>query len=239
MVKVLNYIWRGWFMFLATVLTLIFALPVYIFSLQKNGYKKAYFFIRLWSYGLFYGMGFRYELINLTEQRLNKNEQYIVIANHTSIMDIMLSCILLPHHSVCFVGKKELDRIPIFGVAYRKACILVDRKCPKSRSQVYAKCAERMDEGNSIILYPEGGVPNDTSIVLDEFKNGAFAMSCKHQKKIAVFTFVGLKEFFPFDHGKGKMGKVKVFFNGILEPEADFNHQKNKAREMILNQLSN
>lgn len=95
---------------------------------------------------------------------------------------------------------------------------MVDRSSPRSRADVYRRCAEKMEEGNSIVLFPEGGVPDDTSIVLDQFKDGAFTLSSKHKSPIAVFTFVGLKEMFPFDNSKGFPGKVKVYFNDILEP---------------------
>lgn len=234
MSKIFNYIWRGWFVLLGITLTMIFFLPVYFFSLQKNGYRKAYFFIRWWCYGMFYGMGFCYELTHLSKKKIDKNQQYIFISNHTSLMDIMLTCILMKDHPMCFVGKKELEKLPIFGTIYRQICILVDRKSLKSRSEVYKKCAERMNHGDSIVLYPEGGVPDDTSIVLDEFRNGAFSLSCKHQKPILVFSFVGLKALFPFEKGQGKPGKVKVFFHDILPPETNLENQKEKARKLIL-----
>jgi 1-acyl-sn-glycerol-3-phosphate acyltransferase len=203
---------------LAFLLTILLGLPVYLFSLNKKTYKYAYIFIRIWCYGVFYGMGMRYELINLTDKKIDKNTQYVVISNHTSIMDIMLPCILFPNHPLCYVGKKELVKIPIFGTIYKRICVMVDRSSPRSRADVYRRCAEKMEEGNSIVLFPEGGVPDDTSIVLDQFKDGAFTLSSKHHSPIAVFTFIGLKEMFPFDNSKGFPGKVKVYFNDILEP---------------------
>lgn len=218
MVKILNYLWRFWLVVLAFLLTILLGLPVYLFSLNKKTYKYAYIFIRIWCYGVFYGMGMRYELINLTDKKIDKNTQYVVISNHTSIMDIMLPCILFPDHPLCYVGKKELVKIPIFGTIYKRICVMVDRSSPRSRADVYRRCAEKMEEGNSIVLFPEGGVPDDTSIVLDQFKDGAFTLSSKHQSPIAVFTFIGLKEMFPFDNSKGFPGKVKVYFNDILEP---------------------
>lgn len=163
-------------------------------------------------------MGLRYELINLTDKKIDKNKQYVIISNHTSIMDIMLPCILFPNHPLCYVGKQELARIPIFGTIYKRICIMVDRSSARSRADVYRRCAEKMKEGNSIVIFPEGGVPDDTSIILDNFKDGAFILSSKHQSPIAVFTFVGLKEMFPFDNSKGYPGKVKVYFNDIMEP---------------------
>jgi len=217
-VKILNYLWRFWLVVLAFLLTILLGLPVYLFSLNKKTYKYAYIFIRIWCYGVFYGMGMRYELINLTDKKIDKNTQYVMISNHTSIMDIMLPCILFPNHPLCYVGKKELVKIPIFGTIYKRICVMVDRSSPRSRADVYRRCAEKMEEGNSIVLFPEGGVPDDTSIVLDQFKDGAFTLSSKHHSPIAVFTFIGLKEMFPFDNSKGFPGKVKVYFNDILEP---------------------
>ncbi|MBP2618716.1 1-acyl-sn-glycerol-3-phosphate acyltransferase [Chryseobacterium jejuense] len=182
---------------------------------------------------MFYGMGFRYDLIKLSEQEKDKTKEYVFISNHTSIMDIMLTCILFPHHPICFVGKKELVKIPIFGTIYQRICVMVDRTSAKSRADVYRRCAEKMEEGNSIAIFPEGGVPDDTSIILDDFKDGAFMLSSKHNSPIAVYTFIGLKEMFPFDSSKGYPGRVKVYFNGIIEPTDSPKTLKSEAYQVI------
>lgn len=237
MTKILNYLWRGWLLILVSLLTAFCFLPVYFLSFSKKHYKYAYFFVRIWCFGLFYGMGFRYSFIAKTQKKIERNRQYIIIANHTSIMDIMLVCLLFPHHPICFVGKKELEKIPVFGTIYRRICVLVDRSSARSRADVYRKCAERMKEGDSIVIFPEGGVPDDTRIVLDSFKDGAFSLATTHQFPIAVFTFSGLKEMFPFDHSQGYMGRVKVFFNDILEPNEDLQALKSKAYHLIKSTL--
>lgn len=222
----LVYLWRFWMVILGLFLTITIGAIVYVLSFRKSHYKYCYQFMRLWAKGIFYGMGFRYDLKCLTDQKILKDQQYVIIANHTSIMDIMLTCILFPNHPLCFVGKKELVKIPIFGTIYKRICVMVDRNSAKSRADVYRRCAEKMAEGNSIMIFPEGGVPDDTSIILDQFKDGAFILSTKHQFPVAVFTFVGLKEMFPFDYKKGYPGKVKVFFNTILCPNLTMSEQK-------------
>ena len=203
---------------LGAVLTNVMGIPVLLLSIRKEHYKYAYQFIRFWCIGMFYGMGFRYELKKLTDKKIDKNTQYVIIANHTSIMDVMLPCILLPHHPLCYVGKKELVKIPIFGTIYKRICVMVDRSSAKSRADVYRRCAERMEEGQSIVIFPEGGVPDDTSVILDDFKDGAFILASKHQSPLVAYTFVGLKEMFPFDYGKGFPGRVKVYLNDVIEP---------------------
>ncbi|MFP8896163.1 MULTISPECIES: 1-acyl-sn-glycerol-3-phosphate acyltransferase [Chryseobacterium] len=233
MTKILNYLWRFWLLLLAFFLTVIIGIPVYILSFNKKHYKYGYKLVRLWCFGMFYGMGFRYDLIKLSEQKKDKNIPYVFISNHTSIMDIMLVCILFPDHPICFVGKKELVKIPIFGTIYKRICVMVDRASAKSRADVYRRCAEKMEEGNSIAIFPEGGVPDDTSIILDDFKDGAFILSSKHHSPIAVYTFVGLKEMFPFENSKGFPGRVKVYYNGIIEPSDSPKDSKAEAYETI------
>lgn len=220
-------------MLLAFFLTIILGIPVYILSFSKKHYKYAYKFVRIWCFGMFYGMGFRYDLIKLSDQKIDKNKQYVFISNHTSIMDIMLTCILLPDHPVCFVGKKELVKIPIFGTIYKRICVMVDRTSARSRADVYRRCAEKMEEGNTIAIFPEGGVPDDTSIILDEFKDGAFILSSKHNSPIAAYTFIGLKKMFPFDNSKGYPGRVRVYFNGVINPTPSPKDSKSEAFEEI------
>lgn len=237
MTKILNYLWRLWMIFLGITLTLLCFLPVYLFSIKKNHFRYAYFFIRLWCFGMFYGMGFRYCLIIKTNKKIDPKRQYIFISNHTSIMDIMLTCILQPYHPLCFVGKKELEKIPIFGTIYRRICILVDRSSPKSRAEVYTKSAMRIGEGNSIVIYPEGGVSEDTAIILDKFKEGAFKLANNHQIPIAVYTYIGLKEMFPFDNSKGFPGRVKVYFNDVLEPNQSIEELKETSYNLIYREI--
>jgi len=134
--KILNYLWRGWFILLAFVFLLILGIPVLLLSFRDSHFRYAYFFMRLWCQILFYGMGFRYELISKTEKKLDPERQYIFIANHTSIIDIMMMCVLHPKHPLCFIGKAELAKIPIFNIIYKRIAIMVDRKTRKPRRRL-------------------------------------------------------------------------------------------------------
>lgn len=232
MTRVLNYIWRGWFLLLALIMILLFGIPVLLLSIKEKHFKYAYIFIRLFCVVLFYGAGFRYRLILENGKRPDPNQNYIFIANHTSTIDILLMSVLHPHHPLCFIGKAELAKIPVFGILYRRICILVDRKSPKSRADVYRKAAEKMRHGQNIVIFPEGGVPEDPEIVLGEFKDGAFILSAKHGFPIVVYTFKGLKEMFPFDNGRGHPGTVRVYQNRILNP-TEVNEMKKLSYSFI------
>lgn len=224
-------------MVLGTFLAILLAPWIYLFSLRKKDYKICYQLMRLWSKALFYGMGFSYHLITETTEKIQKDKQYIIIANHTSVIDVLLMFILHQHHSLCFVGKKELEKIPIFGTIFKRVAVSVDRKDPQSRAEVYTKCAERIQEGKSIVLFPEGGVTDDISVILQDFRNGAFNMAVEHQIEIVVYTFIDLKYMFPFDNSKGYPAKIKVYFNDILKPNQNMEELKNISWHLMYHSL--
>lgn len=81
-----------------------------------------------------------------------------------------------------------MANIPLFGFFYKKTCILVDRSSQKSRFEVYERAQKRLNQGLSICIFPEGGVP-DENIILDEFKDGAFRLAIEHKIPIVPMTF--------------------------------------------------
>lgn len=237
MKTIVVYLWRLWFAVLAIFLGLFLGFWIYIFSINPRHYRISYRLMRLWCLGVFYGMGFRYEVFKDTEKEINPHQQYIIIANHTSVMDIFLMCALHRHHPICFVGKKELEKIPVFGTIFKRVAVSVDRKDPQSRANVYTECAKRIREGKSVVIFPEGGVTDDLSVILQDFRNGAFSMAVQHQFEILVYTFIDLKYMFPFDNSKGYPDKIKVYLNEILPPNTDMEQLKNTAYQLIYNTL--
>lgn len=203
---VLRYIWRIWF-YLLVLITIIVLLPVLILTiLSDKTYKQFFFLARIWAYVVFYGMGMRFSLEK--EFYPIKNKSYIIVANHTSMMDIMLMLILMKDNPFVFVGKAELSKVPIFGFIYRRTCILVDRNDAKSRSEVFDSARKKINQGLSICIFPEGGVSDDFSVLLDPFKDGAFKLAIEHNLPVLPLTFYGLKYYFPFINSIGRPGKV-------------------------------
>lgn len=164
----------------------------------------------------------------------------MLVANHTSMFDIMLM-LRISRNPFVFVGKKELAKIPLFGFFYKRVCILVDRNDSRSRTGVYRRAQRRLDQGLSICIFPEGGVP-DEHIVLDDFKDGAFKMAIAHKIPVVPMTFYDNKKRFSFTFLSGAPGllraKVHSFFEtGILEDE-DKSTLREEVRNVILKELT-
>lgn len=211
---VFSLLWRVWFVFWVVWLTLFFGiLFVLPFSFRAKDYKYAYRGMRYWGISLFYIAGLRYTLF--ANEEVQPDKQYIFVSNHSSLMDIML-ILILTRNPMVFIGKKELTKFPIFGAIYNRLAVTVDRKSIRSRHAVYAATQQRIKEGNSICIFPEGGVPDDESLVLSTFKDGAFVMSIEHELPMVVYSFCGLKKAMPYAYFRGGPGRIKVFREKVV-----------------------
>lgn len=193
--------------------------------------------MRLWAKIVFYGSGLYYKLHS--DIHLNKNKSYIIVANHTSLMDIMLMFIIIKQPMV-FVGKAELSKIPVFGLIFKRINVPVDRKNSTSRASVYPNVTKKINEGKSVCIFPEGGVP-DYDVFLDTFKKGAFKLSVTLDIPMAVFTFCGVKKRVPYAYFKGGPGRIDVFFNEIIPAgkysENEISEFSNTVRNSIYHTL--
>jgi len=164
----------------------------------------------------------------------------MIVANHTSMTDIMLMLYCVKNPFV-FVGKKELAKTPIFGFFYKRTCILVDRNSQRSRKEVFDLAHARLRGGTSICIFPEGGVPEDESVLLDEFKDGAFRLAIDHQIPILPLAFFDNKKRFSYTFFSGSPGRMRAHIHKeILTKGLTQENKKElriKIREVILNTL--
>ncbi len=218
---------------------LIFS-PILIISIVKEEWYPLFFKIaRGWSRFILFGMGFI--PVIKRETSYQKGQSYMFVANHTSMTDIMLM-LYVSKNPFVFVGKKELAKIPLFGFFYKRSCILVDRKDLKSKRDVFNSVQRKLDLGYSVCIFPEGGVPDDESIVLDDFKDGAFRLAIEYKIPIAPMTFLDNKKRFSYTFFSGGPGKLRVKVHKLISTSTftlkDKKELKSKTRDVILNQLN-
>lgn len=227
-----------WFYVLILVVILVLS-PLLIISILKESWYPMFFRLaRIWARTIMYCMGLPPAVTR--EQAFVKNESYMLVSNHASMMDIMLM-LHLSKNPFVFVGKAELAKIPLFGFFYKRTCILVDRGNSQSRKAVFMEAQRRLSQGLGICIFPEGGVPEDRSLVLDNFKDGAFRLAINHQIPIVPITFYDTKKRFPYSFFEGKMGvlraKVHTFINTNGLTQTDKKNLREETRDVILQEL--
>lgn len=242
MLKILKNIgillYRIWY-YILVIVSIVVLFPFLFISILREGWYPVFFKLaRIWAYTVLFGMGFT----PVIKRGVNfkKGESYMIVANHTSMIDIMLM-LFITKDPVVFVGKKELSKIPLFGFIYKRTCILVDRNNPKSRRAVFDTAQQKINLGYSICIFPEGRVPEDESIVLDSFKDGAFRLAIEHKIPIAPITFHDNKKLFSYTFFSGGPGKMRVMLHPLISTSNYSIEMKkalnNKARTIILEEL--
>lgn len=228
-IKIIFWVlWRIWF-YVVMAIPILVMFPFLIASiLTESGYPYFFKMARIWAKFILFGMGFYYKIEQ--NQALEPNKSYMLVANHTSMVDIMLMLALIDKPFV-FVGKKELSKIPLFGFFYKRTCILVDRASSKSKHSVFERAQKRINQGLSICIFPEGGVPDDESILLDSFKDGAFRLAIEHQLPIVPIAFADNKKRFSYTFLSGSPGLLRVKVLSFIKTEGKELTEKNNLKE--------
>lgn len=81
-----------------------------------------------------------------------------------------------------------MERIPLFGFMYSKLHITVDRSKLKSRVNTIHKSMKAIDDGKSLIIFPEGGIYSEHPPQMIPFKDGAFRAAIEKQIPIVPVT---------------------------------------------------
>lgn len=226
----LTFFYRIWFYILVLVPIILLFPFILATILSEKTYPLFFKIARIWAKFILIGMGFHYKIEG--DAVFEDRKSYMLVANHTSMTDIMLMLIAVKNHPFVFVGKKELANIPIFGFIYKRVCILVDRASSKSRYQVFERAQKRIHQGLSICIFPEGGVPEE-HIVLDDFKDGAFRIAIEHGLPIVPMVFFDNKKRFSYTFFSGTPGKMRAKIYPIIETKGKTLEDKNALKEHV------
>lgn len=172
----------GFFIFalLFAVLFWVLLIPI-LFPAQ---YKITGIVNRWWAKLLFTFVFLPYKIEGHT--RFKKNQPYIFCANHFSYLDIPAMG-LTPVNAV-FVGKNDMEKVPMFGFMYRRLHITVNRGSLRSRGETLKNSMKAIDEGKSLIIFAEGGMITRHPPRMVHFKDGAFRTAIEKQIPIVPVT---------------------------------------------------
>ncbi len=144
-------------------------------------------------------------------KNISKKQSYVILANHTSIMDGII-IILIFGTKIRPVMKKGIRNVPLFGFTLsRMGYITINRKNRESAIKTINSAKNKLKNGKSILFFPEG--TRNTHSELSAFKKGAFHIALEMQLPILPVTICGAAKISP----KGKIGffpgKVKIILH--------------------------
>lgn len=175
-------------------------------------------------------------------KKLASNGQpFVLIANHTSYLDIFLMFSLFPDHPFLFMGKSEILGYPILKTYFKNLNIPVDRKNKSQAGRAFMLAKKAIEEGFSICIFPEGGIPDLDPPKMARFKDGAFLLAQKTNVPIVPVSIVNHYRLFsdPSEvFGPARPGLSKVFVHDFQHiTEENWKEVKQKCTDLIGSKL--
>ena len=156
------------------------------------------------------------KLKTVGRENVPQNEPLIFVANHCSHLDIACLCNAIPVN-LHFIGKKELMWTPVVGWYMLVAGhIFIDRKSRVKAAVSLKKAAEKIRQGKSVVMYPEG--TRSTTGEVGPFKKGAFHLAQQAGVKIVPVSINGTYQVWSKNAKKITPGEVIVRIGKPIDP---------------------
>ena len=195
---------------LATLFVGIGCVVAAIFRVPDRRGSPYDFLPRWWSKSVLFMTGVR--VVVHGRERCADGTPHVFVANHMSWYDVPALSSVLPRAK--FVAKAELFRLPIFGPAMRAVgMVLIERQNRKAAFNSFNEAAERIREGNSVVIFPEG--TRGEEYPLRPFKKGPFVLAIAAGAPIVPVLVHGTREVISRNSFLVRPGRVDVH---LLEP---------------------
>ena len=236
---ILSPIFNLWKIYIGIVfiITLILFYPllwvfISIESLKPYSFKINIFWSRCVSILCFYA-------VEESGENIAAQDPFIIVANHTSYLDIFMLYRILPHNKFLFLGKSEILKYPLVKTYFKKLNIPVDRSSTVKSAKAFIQARKALQEGWCIVVFPEGGIFDPTS-QMSPFKNGAFQLAKSAKRSILPITFINNYRLFSdpsYIISSAMPGLVKVHIHPLIGKnevlDSDLDDLKNKTYHRI------
>jgi 1-acyl-sn-glycerol-3-phosphate acyltransferase len=218
--------------------SIIFCVWAIILSIFDKSGRLSHFYAAVpWAKMILWVCGARVKVKG--QENVDRHEPRIYASNHQSYFDIFTLLAHLPA-DFKFILKQELMRIPLFGIAMKRArYIAIDRGEPRKAVKSINDAVSKMEEGSSMLIFPEGTRSEDGK--LQHFKAGGFRLALKAGCDVVPVAITNSRNIVP--KGSLKINKGTIAMN-IGTPisvkdysKKDMDRLMARVREAILSQM--
>lgn len=184
------------FLFIVVLLSLIF---------DRSG-NSVHSIGSLWSRTLLFLSGVTVEVKGA--EHIIGDKPQIFAANHQGAFDILALQAFLPIQ-FRWVAKKSLFKIPIVGWSMSLAGYVgIERERPGSAYKSIEAAAEKVKNGTSVLIFPEGTRSADGRLL--PFKKGGFLLAIKSGAPIIPISIQGTKDIMKKESILINPGRIKI-----------------------------
>ena len=186
-------LWKLYVAIVFFVTAIVFYPFIYPFLFSDRSKKHAFKFFVAWSWCI--RVFCFYFVIKKLNSPLPKGP-YIIVSNHISYLDIFLMPSILPNERFLFLGKSDILKYPLIKTYFKRLNIPVFRRNPIKAAKSLILAKKEVKKGWSLVIFPEGGIPDFDVPNMLEFKGGAFKLARSCQVPIVPLTFTNNHKLF-------------------------------------------
>lgn len=175
-----------WYMLMVAI-SFFLMYPFFYYNTRKESrYHRVARYRNIWC-NIGFVLGFYFYKAEY-EEEIDFSKPMIIVANHTSYLDTPLICTIIGgnYH---FMGKVELLKNPVLKIFFQTIDVPVDRSNRIASYRALKRVEEKIRNGMSLILYPEGTMSKNPP-QMSEFKAGAFKLAVDTKVPILPITFM-------------------------------------------------
>ena len=204
-----------WFLVSWPFVWLAYQFPYRLFP-ENRKLERGFAITRTWGKFVLFAIGVRLQIVG--REQIDISRQHIYVCNHRSQIDIPVNFVSSPELFV-ILSKKEVEKLPVVGLNLKHAHVTVNRKSKEDRKRAMKKLNEYIQQGRSILLYPEGR-RNRSTEHLGDFQAGAFVLAIQNKLPIVPVTIVGSEQINnPSAPFALHPGTVSVFYDDPIETD--------------------
>ncbi len=172
---------------------------------------------RLWCRLLCQLNGVKVEIIG--QENILTDQPQIFVSNHQGYFDIFALSGYLPVQ-IRWVAKSSLFKLPFVGGAMKASgYIPVERKDRKKAYKAFNKTLEKVREGCSIIIFPEGTRSEDGGV--GPFKKGSNLIASRSKSPMVPITIIGSGDIIKKGSISITPGLIQVIISPSVKPSTD------------------
>ncbi len=234
MSKVVSIYHTARFWILISFLTMLLGIPAIVMGFLDKSGNRSHIISRYWCRLLCKWNGVKVEIVGLNNILIDRPQ--IFVSNHQGYFDIFALSGYLPVQ-IRWVAKSSLFKIPFLGGAMNASgYIPVERDDRKKAYEAFNKTLEKIKEGCSIIIFPEGTRSEDGEI--GPFKKGSNLIASRSKKPMLPVTIIGSRDIIKKGTASISPGPIKIVISQPVEPSTDKKENEEllqSIRETIIN----
>lgn len=218
-----------WTVLTTTVYTIVIGVPAMVVALFSPTGKAFFKMGRLWAWLVLKSN--RVKVLASGLEKLKANASYVFVSNHLSHLDTAAVAVALPH-TLRFVAKQSLSRIPIFGWATRLGkMIFIDRKDSAGAIAALNRVVAGLRDGVCAYFFAEG-TRGETG-EMRPFKKGGFILAMKARLPVVPVTIIGSNLLLP----RGRIGIRRGVIRIIVDDPVDTSWYTEETRDLLLEKV--